>query len=346
MAIKPSILFVAGTLGKGGAEKQLLLMLTHLKHAGYRVHLACLTTGEWYQPQIEALGIPVLHIRGSRLKKMARIAMLARKLKPDFVHSAHFYTNIYAAVAAKAAGAKSIGASRNDLHREIAEHPKWMGMASVKWPSILVANTMLSTEIGKKMRNGKTVYLPNAFQPPAAPPQIIKSPMPTVAGAGRLVPQKRFDIFLQVAAEYIKNHDDNIQFVIYGTGSLLGQLQAQAEHLGISGHVTFAGLVEDLPAHLQQAHCLLLTSDFEGTPNVVLEALSVGIPVVAREAGDVSEYVNGENGAYFNKNADPTAIASGLYRVMHQTFAPEKLREKVELLKPEIIFSQLEALYK
>jgi glycosyltransferase involved in cell wall biosynthesis len=132
-------------------------------------------------------------------------------------------------------------------------------------------------------------FLPNAIDnlhfAPGSSPQANSF---AILGFGRLVPQKRFDLFLQVLAQVSKKRP--IQGVIAGDGPLRAELEALAARLGLlPGVVQFLGQISDTSCLYRQADLLLLTSDYEGTPNVVLEAMASGVPVIATRVGDVPE---------------------------------------------------------
>lgn len=79
----------------------------------------------------------------------------------------------------------------------------------------------------------------------------------------------------------------NIRFQIAGDGPLRLALEKLADELGISNIVEFRGAVHDIPAFLSGAKFLVHTSQSEGCPNVVMEAMACGLPVVAMETGEI-----------------------------------------------------------
>lgn len=109
-----------------------------------------------------------------------------------------------------------------------------------------------------------------------------------IGGVGRLVPQKNFGLFLEVAAGVAASCPE-VLFVIAGTGSLESDLKIMADRLGLSGRVRFLGHVEDRAGLYHALDVLLLTSDFEGTPMVLLEAMASGLPVVASAVDGIAE---------------------------------------------------------
>jgi glycosyltransferase involved in cell wall biosynthesis len=107
-----------------------------------------------------------------------------------------------------------------------------------------------------------------------------------IGGAGRLVPQKNFDRFLRIAHE-LQDIDCSYQFIIAGAGPLDARLRRRANELDVQ--VEWLGIQPSLEAFFAQIDLYLLTSDFEGLPMTVLEALQRNIPVAAMTVDGVAE---------------------------------------------------------
>lgn len=99
--------------------------------------------------------------------------------------------------------------------------------------------------------------------------------------AGRLAPEKGFDLLVQAIA--ISNNT-RIRLTILGEGPLREALTAQVAGLGLQDRVHFLGHVENPFPYFADAHAFILSSRYEGFPNVVLEALACGTPVIATPA--------------------------------------------------------------
>lgn len=112
-----------------------------------------------------------------------------------------------------------------------------------------------------------------------------------VLGAvGRLEPQKRFDRLLEVFAD-LRRDRPRLRLVLVGEGALRGELEATARRLGAGSDCRLLGHRSDV-ADLHHAFDLFVqSSDYEGTPNVVLEAMALGTPVVATAAGGTAELI-------------------------------------------------------
>src|SRR5437867_9101972 len=97
------ICFIAGTLGQGGAERQLFYVVRMLARLGAEVRVLCLTEREFWEKKIIAAGVAVTYVgrSKSRLLRLARMAAALRRFRPDVVQSQHFYTNLYSALSAR-----------------------------------------------------------------------------------------------------------------------------------------------------------------------------------------------------------------------------------------------------
>jgi len=91
------VCFVAGTLGRGGAERQLIFMLRALREEGIETKLLCLTSGEALESEVRESGVDVEWVGQSpgRLARLLRIISSIRKYRPDIIQSSHFYTNTH-----------------------------------------------------------------------------------------------------------------------------------------------------------------------------------------------------------------------------------------------------------
>lgn len=119
--------------------------------------------------------------------------------------------------------------------------------------------------------------------------------MPLVTLVARLVPIKRVDRFLRIAAEVARHAD--VRFAIVGDGELREELCATCARLGISGCVIWAGFRRDTPDVCFASDIVVLTSDSEGTPVSLIEAQAAGVPVVSTRVGGAATVVrDGETG--------------------------------------------------
>ncbi len=138
------------------------------------------------------------------------------------------------------------------------------------------------------VRNGVDTAL---FHPGAAFAAFRRGSHPVIGFAGRLVPQKRPQDFLAMAARIASRHPD-VRFLVAGDGSRLPSYEKLAAALGLAARVEFLGMVRDVRTFYASCDLLVLPSRSEGSPNVVLEAMAMKLPVVASDSTATREVVS------------------------------------------------------
>jgi glycosyltransferase involved in cell wall biosynthesis len=296
------VCFLVGTLGRGGAERQLLYMLHALQNTDVSTRVLCLTSGESYEKDVKALGVPFEYVGASGLRpvRLYQIIQSLRRDSADIIQSSHFYTNLYAAAAARILKRRSIGAIRSNLTSEL-ESNGMAGLWHLRLPRFLIANSTIAREraIAKGISPERIFFVSNVVETENTTEKLnrqIKDVF-NVLFVGRLTQEKRADRFLRVVSRLKRElPEKKIKAQIVGDGPLMPQVQAQAKELGLNGSLELLGQREDMAGIYRNADLLMLTSDYEGTPNVLLEAMGHGIPIVASDVGGVSEIINDERG--------------------------------------------------
>lgn len=138
-----------------------------------------------------------------------------------------------------------------------------------------------------------------------------------VASVGRLVPIKRHDVLFRALARLkaMEQEGPRTYVAVAGGGELDSPLRALASELGVSDRVCWLGWRDDLPRVMAAGDVLALTSDDEGTPVAVLEALASGLPVVATAVGGVPEIVENRSGAALFERGNHDELAECLDRM-------------------------------
>jgi glycosyltransferase involved in cell wall biosynthesis len=327
------VALVAGGLGQGGAEKQLVYLARALHQAGVLVKIFCLTRGEYYEEKLAALGLPPVWI-GRHAQPLVRIASLTRQIKafrPHLLQSTHYFTNLHVSVAARLLGTFSIGSLRSDPQRALHSGAFWSPWL-LRLPSVLIANSFSarSRAIASGLPPARVHVLPNVIDleefdeaqragalaagqteglDRVVQPSAAEEPV-TVAAVSRLAPVKQLDLFLRALA-LARQTAPHLRGVLVGDGSQRTGLEKLAEELGLlPGGVRFLGQRSDVPAVLARVDLLALTSAYEGFPNVLLEAMAARLPVVTVPAGDAGLIVQDGLTGYV-VNPSETAGAGG-----------------------------------
>lgn len=325
------IAFIAGTLGQGGAERQLFYMVKTLIEHGAYPRVLCLTQGEFWEEKIRALGVPVIWVgqSTSRLMRLFRIVQELRYHPVDIVQSQHFYTNLYAVAAARLLALREVGAIRNDSFSEVWANGRLLGRLSLRTPRIIAANSRQGIQNAIKLGipAERLFFLPNVVDTGYFRPLTYrKRHQVRLLLVGRLVHQKRVDRFLTVLAKIRAIAEVPVSGLIVGDGPLRSILEQQAKALGLlPDGVEFRGQVSDMRPIYKEADILVLTSDWEGTPNVILEAMASGLPVVATKVGGVPEVVQHELTGYLVHPDDEDSMVDVLLRLIHEPSLREEM---------------------
>jgi len=328
---KLKLCFLAGTLGQGGAERQLFYILRALRQSGAVPRLLCLAQNEFWEDRIKNLGVPVTCVgqTRSKLKRLLRIIVELRKHPPQVLQSQHFYANAYVAAAARALRLCGIGSLRGNGLFEVQDSGRIGGWLSLRAPKVMAANSKAAiryaTEHG--VRPERLYFLPNVVDTTHFCPGRARREHPTtLLFAGRLAPEKRVDRFLGLVARIRGKAAVPIRGIIVGDGPLRKSLEERAACLGLRPPVVeFRGSASDMADVYRESDIFVLTSDSEGTPNVLLEASGSGLPIVATRAGGTSDVVREGETGFLCDCGDEEGLVSAVLRLVGN----EELRRRV-----------------
>jgi glycosyltransferase involved in cell wall biosynthesis len=323
------LLLLIPTLDRSGAEKQLMLLATHLARTEFAVHVAALTRRGPYAAELEAAGIPVT-VLNKRFKcdplAYGRLRKFLRECRPDILHTWLFAANAYGRLAAGPRPSFPIVVSERCVDSWKAGWQLWLDRKLAGRTARLVGNSRSVAEFygAQGVPQEKLAVIHNGIDLPSFPTEARDtlrkelgiSPESRVVGfVGRLASQKRV-MDLIWAFELIRVMHGEVVFVIAGDGPERAKLEYFAHRLEISGRVTFLGHRDDAPRLLPALDVFWLASEFEGQSNSIMEAMAAGLPVVASNIPPNRELVvDGETG-YLAPVGDRVAFAQFAERIL------------------------------
>lgn len=317
------VALVAGTLGRGGAEKQFVYMATALREAGAEVRTYSMTRGEHHEDALAEHGLAPTWVGWSVLPPLraAALAAAVSRFRPHVLQAGHFFLNLHVTAAAALTGAVALGAIRSDVRYELATHGRW-GPRLLRIPPDLITNTWAAKAAAERLgRQPATVHVvPNvidlaAFDVAAGAPSDSRRPGAVALAVGNLLPVKRFDRFLEALAA-ARRRGIALAGAVVGDGPERAALEGLAARLGLlPDGVRFLGARSDVPALLADADFLVVTSGHEGFPNVVLEAYAASRPVIATPCGDLERLVREETTGFVVPFDDVDALADRMARL-------------------------------
>ena len=288
-----------------GAEVQLYQLIRQLRNsAECTIAVILLNTGILEQ-RLRSLGVDVHVLDESRLGGMQifiKVWKLLRKIRPDVVHTHRRKENVIGAVAAKLAGVPSIVQTVHGLPEETfmpwAVVKRTYGMLDRLSARLFAARVVaVSLELGHRLSfvpQSKIVVIENGidadelakegYQPQPLPGDARST---KIAFVGRLVPVKRADVFLNIALHLVRRFPDRFCFFIFGDGPGAEELKALRDNLGLEDEVHFMGFQERLAPYFRLMDFLIITSDHEGLPMTLLEAMALNVPVIAHAVGGI-----------------------------------------------------------
>jgi glycosyltransferase involved in cell wall biosynthesis len=311
------LLYLVGQLGSGGLERQLVSFLQALDRKRYRP-VVCVWNfkeGDAFVPPLRALNVPIYAVPRSlsALGKLQYFRRLVREVRPELVHSYSFYTNFSAYWGTWGRRTIAIGALQSDFTTEKHLAGCVLGRLSARWPRYQISNNFAGA---RAATSSKSIFAPKYLS-------VVRNgldseffnvaPAPrngriSFVGIGSLQPDKRWDRLVHVVHE-LKNRGYEFKAQIVGDGPLRQDLQQLAHGLGVAEQVRFTGYTDNVQATLRNADFLVHTSDREGCPNAILEAMACGRAVVATDAGDIPVLVDEGMTGFVVRRGDDRSLA-------------------------------------
>lgn len=255
------------------------------------------------------------------LTALARVERVLDRFQPELVHTHGYRTDVLESRVARRREIPRVstvhGFTGGDLKNRVYE---WLQRRALRRfdAVVAVARPLRDQLHASGISEDRLFLVPNAGAPiarPLARPKARKAlGLPeeafVVGWVGRLNPPKGPDILLR-AIDEIDDPGARVMFVGPEEDERYRQL---ARDLGIDDRIRWAGVVPDASRYFQAFDALVLSSRTEGTPMVLLEAMSAGVPVVATRVGGIPDVVS-EHEAVLVPPEDPEALAQGIRRV-------------------------------
>lgn len=315
---------------------------------GIDVHVVAVVTPgtqlDAWRSEVEEAGVPITVLEiGARsyLTEFRQVRELLRATGTDVVHTHGYRPDVLHGATARRRGMASVstlhGYSRMGGLSSISE---WIQRRALGRFDRVVAVSRPLAELIENLGVSKAsiALLPNAWSPGRPPLSRVEArrelslpaDVPTVGWIGRLAHVKGCDTFLDALARL---PGDNWHACIIGDGPEREMLEAKRAELGLDS-VRFAGEIPAAGRLLPAFDLLALTSRSEGTPMVLLEAMTTGVPIVATRVGGVPDVLPGPDFAWTVEADNPAALARTLEEALTDTpgraSRAERARDRVE----------------
>jgi len=312
--------------GHGGTQHQFAELVSRLDQSKYNVLVACFSrTGEFFK-LIEAASLQVVEFARGRWYAPSTIQCglawmnLIRRQNIELVHTFDYYTNVFAGPLTRMAGVPFLVTSRRDTGSMFSLRQRWALRRVFSQSNCVVVNSeaaresLLSEGVPSNMirlvRNGVNIeeFHSNGNQRAARIRWGWHPAKPMIGIIANLRPEKGHDVLLQAVPEVVQQFPD-AHFLLAGPGPRESELRKYVAANGLTGHVSFLGDCSNIPDLLAALDIVVLPSTSESMPNVILEAMSAGRPVIASAIGGCKELIDhSQNGLLFT-SGDSHALA-------------------------------------
>ena len=339
-AVRPEPLrlgYVIDTLLTGGAER-LVLTFAEVVRNRDDVDLTVFVLSDLRTPfyeALEALGTEIVTLPGRNLVDMGRFARLIGALRAHRIEHVHAHlasSTTIGAFAARALGIPFVTTIHNvrPSVRRIRTGRKFLQWAALRLPGVKVI--AVGKAVADAMKGRNCVVVPNAVSETVVAPRGAREAVrasldlsddaPVLVCVGTIIGQKAHNVLLDSFA-LVRQRNDKAQLLIVGDArdpERQALLEQQAAMLKITDSLHFLGMRRDIPDILAASDLFVSSSDWEGAPVSLLEAMANGLPAVVTDVGE-NDLVLRQTGAVLVPIQDPQALAEGILSLIDD---PEK----------------------
>lgn len=296
--------------------------------------------------RLENSGIRIVYLNkksGLDLSILCKLRNVFKEEKPDVIHT-HRYVMIYSVPASFFLGIKRVHTVHNVAEKEVSKAYRLLYKLFYKINKVTpVALSELIQNTIVEMYSLKPENVPIVFNGVPLEKCIQKKDY-RIQGNFKIVNIARFNAqknhvrLVNVFYTFLQSNIDAELWLI-GDGDLKEKIQSLVIEKGIEDKVVFWGLKSDVYSYIHDADVFLLSSDYEGMPMTIIEAMGSGVPIISTNVGGIADMMENEKEGLLT-SFDTFEIAEKLYRI----YQSEELRTKLgtNALKKSYVFSAKE----
>ncbi len=319
---RATVLHCIPTMGGGGAERQLAYLVRELRRFGWNAHVAVVGRGpNWDRLVDSGAVVHELPLRSSYdWRALGAVRRVVREVRPDIIQAWLFQMEVLAGLSAvvtrtpwifseRASALAYAPGPRNLVRRGMAR------LATAVVSNSAAGDAYWSDTIARRFVVPNGLPLAEIDATPCAVGDALPSPSgrPLVLFAGRFDEQKNIRTLLAAFDLVLGRHD--VQIVCCGEGPLREEADAWARVRAADGQAMVRGYLPNLWAVMKSAAAVVSPSLFEGSPNVVLEAMACGVPLVVSDIPEHRELLD-ERSALLVRPLSATELAAAVEAVL------------------------------
>lgn len=285
------ILFIIPYLSSGGAERVVSIWVSELAKLGCDIQLLVFYRIENEYALDDAVIVHSLKREKSEYDHMSKIMKLCsvrkalQAIKPDIAVPFISYVGLMLFIAKIGLPIKIVETIRNNpkfsppkrIHR-------WLRNIAVFFSRACLVQNQAELKYFPAWMQKHMVVMANPIADEFVEKEkvFLEKKINSIAAAGRLEKQKNFPLLIRTFAKIAATHH-TVQLKIYGEGSQFPQLKEMINHLNLSGQATLCGRANHMAEMLENADLFVLSSDSEGMPNALMEAMAIGLPCISTD---------------------------------------------------------------
>jgi glycosyltransferase involved in cell wall biosynthesis len=319
----------------GGAERQLAYLADALSREGCEIHVA-LTRGGENLARLEASGAKIHLLDTSSThdpRLFTRLRRTMAEVQPALVHCWLLQMELMGGMAATMSGVPWVFSERSSIGAYPPTVKNYLRVRAAAFASAIVSNSMGGDEYwAARQRAVRRYIISNALPfeeirlaPSAARESAAHADDVSVLYAGRLDAGKNADVLVRALARI--RSTSRVRAVLCGDGPRRTHIEQLISECGLQGGVRLDGYVSDLWSRLKSATMLVSPSRFEGSPNVVLEAMACRCPLIVSDIPAHREILD-DRAALF---ADPNDAGAFADRIVQTIARPEAAAERARI---------------
>jgi glycosyltransferase involved in cell wall biosynthesis len=374
------ILFIIDNLEFGGGERGFLQIIKALNKKRFEVYVGCMPGNE-FSEKLDLLGVPLLPLRMKSKYNtftVVKLAYLIKTKKIDLIHTQGARADFFARIAIKFTHSPflistiqmpvdgfNVGIYRKKLYqffdRFLERYVDRYIVVSDSLKDFLIKTRKIPSNKIAKIYNGieTELYNPNLQIENNTKLKKLLNIVDgtyTVCAIGRLCWQKGFEYFLKSIPKILRNND-NVKFLVVGSGPLEEQLKSLAQRLKIEDRVIFTGFIDDIRSILKIIDLLVVPSILEGFPMIILEAMAMAKPIIATNIEGITEQIEDSVTGYLVRPGNHEEISEAVMNLINEQekgnklgknarefviekFTIENMVKKVEEVYEELLFKK------
>lgn len=345
------LLFYINAIHDGGAERVMINLTSQFAEAGNEVILLTSFVDKWeypVAPDVRRLTMEQEEIKQNKLMRnytrIKKLRAICKQEKPDVLISFMAEPNFRALIATAGLPVKTIVSVRNDPNREYAGIAgKIVGKLLLPMADGCVFQTEEAQAWFPRRLKEKSKIIFNAVAESFF--QIKREYPENIVTAGRLVKAKNHSMLIRAFAKVAEKYPEE-KLLIYGEGKERATLECLIKELKLDGRVLLMGATKQMQDALARAKVFVLSSDYEGMPNALMEALAAGVPSISTDCpcGGPRMLIEHEKNGLLVPVNDEDAMAEAMERLLQDRAIAEKLGnaayESAEKFRPGKVFDQ------